>query len=69
MKTKLEMGIHSILPGQNVIEIWYGNQMIGTVTGADGPGVRIISKYDLTSEYVPNDRVTPVHIVEVKIGD
>jgi len=45
MKTELRLKPHSGLPGQNIIEIWYGKEFIGQVTGADQAGVRVISKY------------------------
>jgi hypothetical protein len=32
----------------SVIELWHDGLFIGQVTGADGPGVRIISKYSMT---------------------
>lgn len=68
MKTELRLAAHQILPGQNVIEIWWNGRMIGQVTGAnDGPGVRVLSKYPLGVGYVENTRATPVCIVEVKV--
>jgi hypothetical protein len=45
MKTVLKMDPHRILSDVQVVEIWHNNQLLGTVVGADGPGVRIISKY------------------------
>lgn len=53
MKATLKLADHSVLPGEKVIEIWWKDQsglerMIGIVTGADGPGVRIVSKYLLS---------------------
>jgi len=46
-KTELRIQEHSIVPGAKVIEVWYKGNLIGTVAGADGPGVRIISKFPL----------------------
>jgi hypothetical protein len=63
MKTTLRPVAHSIVPGATIFEVWYGDQFIATVTGADGPGVRIISKHPMKAEVVeglPN-------VVEVKI--
>lgn len=45
MKTKLELSHHRVLAGENVVELWYNNQFIGTITGADGPGFRFISRH------------------------
>lgn len=40
-----------MLPESWIIEVWYGDQMIAAIYGADGPGVRIISNHP------PNDPV------------
>jgi hypothetical protein len=45
MKSELRLQPHTVMPGKYVAEIWYDGKLIGTVTGADGPGVRIISKH------------------------
>jgi hypothetical protein len=44
-KTELRLADHSILPGQKVIEVIHGGRLLCTITGADGPGVRIVSKH------------------------
>lgn len=44
MKTELRMRPH-LVDDRAVIELWHDGQFIGTVVGAEGPGVRIISKY------------------------
>lgn len=41
MKAELHPKPHSQIPGAIVIEVWHGGELIGTVTGADGPGIRI----------------------------
>ncbi len=48
-KTELRLKPHNLLPGVNVAEVWYDGALIGTVVGADGPGVRIISKHGLSA--------------------
>jgi hypothetical protein len=45
MKTQLRLVPHLVLPDAQVVELWHDGTLIGTVVGADGPGVRIISKY------------------------
>jgi hypothetical protein len=50
-KTELRLAEHSVLPGQKVFEIWHGGQLIGTVCGADGPGVRVISKHPMKASF------------------
>jgi hypothetical protein len=53
MKSELRLKPHKQLPNQNVIEIWYDGEFIGTVVGNDGPGVRVISKYEYDLEINP----------------
>lgn len=45
MKTELRLRAHSLIPGAAVVEIWHDGQFIGQVTGAEGPGIRVISKH------------------------
>jgi len=45
MKSKLKIEPHQMIAGETVIEVWYDGKFIATVTGADGPGVRVISKH------------------------
>ncbi|MCI0741056.1 MAG: hypothetical protein L0Y72_18585 [Gemmataceae bacterium] len=47
MKSELRAVPHSVLPDQFVFEVWYDGRFIATVAGADGPGVRIITKHPL----------------------
>ncbi|HEV3440087.1 MAG TPA: hypothetical protein VG122_22155 [Gemmata sp.] len=47
MKTELRAVPHSIVPGATIFEVWHAGQFIATVTGADGPGVRVISKHPM----------------------
>jgi hypothetical protein len=69
MKTTLKVSDHTILPGEKVVEIWWMDRLIGQITGADGPGVRIFSKYAIRTESVDHERATPITVVELKIGD
>jgi hypothetical protein len=63
MKTELRLAPHSGLPGQSVIELWHDGQFIGTVTGADGPGIRIVSSFTVVVlpavELVTEVRIDP----------
>lgn len=45
MKTELRMAAHQIYPGATVVEVWWNGQFLAEVTGADGPGVRVITKH------------------------
>ena len=49
MKAQLAVKPHSVLPGESVAEVTYNGQLVCTITGADGPGVRIISKHEISS--------------------
>lgn len=61
MKAELRLAPHEVLPGQNSIEVWWNGEMIAVVAGADGPGVRVISKYPLQRSGIAG----PVNVVEV----
>jgi hypothetical protein len=62
-KTELRLRPHQVLPNATVVELWHNGDFIGQVTGADGPGVRVISKYALTTVS------TTVGVIEVRIGE
>jgi hypothetical protein len=61
MKTEIRLAPHSVLPSQNIIELWHDGQFIGQVTGADGPGCRIVTKHPVTVVDA-GDMVTEVRI-------
>ena len=65
MKAQLRLAAHSVLPGHQVIEIWYGNEFIGQVTGTDGPGVKILSKHRLVATTIAGNgtALTPDEVV------
>ena len=63
MKTELRAVPHSIVPGSTIFEVWHDGKFIATVTGAEEPGIRVISKHPMETKVVegyPNE-------VEVKI--
>jgi hypothetical protein len=64
MKTELRTAPHTIVEGAVVVEIWHDGQFIGQVVGADGPGVRVISKHPMLPQWHA-DQVTKM--VEIKI--
>ena len=63
MKSELRFAEHSEIAGARTVEVWYGGQMIGCVYGADGPGVRVISKFGLELEQIPG-----LQGVQIRIG-
>ena len=64
MKTELRLAPHSTLPGHQVIELWHDGQFIGQVCGADGPGVRVLSKHPLAARVIAD----AVSVAEVTIA-
>ena len=66
-KSQLRLKPHSVLPGEQVIEIWYQGKFIGQVTGAEGPGVRVISKYGMTTVR-PLTPPVEVEVIETRIA-
>lgn len=46
-KSKLKPKPHVLIPDQEAVEVWYKDILIASVYGADGPGVRVISKYPM----------------------
>ena len=66
MKTELRHKPHAVLKDVTVIEIWHDGQFIGTIAGADGSGVRIITKHPMTAKPVSDDG-SGVNVMEVAI--
>lgn len=44
MKSELRIAPHGIHPHENVVEVWYEGEFVCAVYGADGPGLRVITK-------------------------
>ena len=65
MKTELLIKDHDVLPGAKVVELWYDGKLIGCVYGADGPGVRVVSKHGMLSRLV--GPISPPFTTEVRI--
>lgn len=65
MKTELKLGKHTQVDGAVVVEIWHHGEFIGQVVGADGPGVRVITKHNMQVQTIGPDQA--IKMVEVKI--
>jgi len=63
MKSELNPAKHNILTGSTVVEIWYDGQYIGAVYGADGPGIRVISKHEIHVETL----VDGLNVAEIRL--
>lgn len=48
MKTELRPKNHDSLPGHIVVELWHEGVLIGAIYGSDGPGFRLITRFDTT---------------------
>jgi hypothetical protein len=44
MKAVLKLAPHTRAPGE-CVEVWHDGKMIGVIYGADGPGIRFMSRY------------------------
>jgi hypothetical protein len=65
MKSQIIVAPHLLVEGAQVAEVWWRGQLIAEVTGADGPGVRVISKHPMVT--VPPDAKIP-GITEVRFA-
>lgn len=64
MKAQLRYVQHDNLPGQATVEVLWDGKLVATVTGADGPGVRVISRFNLQ---VTPLAMGPIYAVEVSV--
>ena len=64
-KSILKLVPHDVLPDQQAIEVWYGGKFIATVYGADGPGVRVITKHPV--DIIRGGMSYAIKVIEVKI--
>lgn len=46
-KSKLKLKPHALIEDQEAMEVWHEGTLVATVYGADGPGVRVLSKYPM----------------------
>jgi len=68
LKAELRLKPHSVLPGANVIEVVWNGRLVCTIAGADGPGIRVISKYtpDTGSMSIEPPRAGIPGVVEIR---
>jgi hypothetical protein len=43
MKTELRSKPHSMVPSQTMAEVWHDGKFLATITGMEGPGVKIVT--------------------------
>jgi hypothetical protein len=63
-KSNLKIVDHKLLPDQQTIEVWYEGKLVATVYGADGPGIRVITKYPYD---IVRGGLQLINVVEVRI--
>lgn len=66
MKTELRAKPQAIPSVQTIIELWHDGKHIGTIAGAYGPGVRIISSHFISATTLPDDG-SGVKVLEIGI--
>jgi hypothetical protein len=49
MKTELHSKPHSMVPSQTVVEAWHDGKLLATITGMEGPGVKIVTKHAIVA--------------------
>jgi hypothetical protein len=64
-KSNLKIRDHALYPDQQTIEVWYEGKFVAAVYGADGPGVRVITKYSY--DVVRGGLGEEPNVVEVRI--
>ena len=55
MKSQIRVKLLAMLPGVNVMEMWHDGQFLATISGGDGPDVRIITKHAVKAKPAPDD--------------
>lgn len=69
MKTELRSVPH-FESGQRAVEVWFGDQFIATIYGADGPGLRIISKHPIQlGGFGQRPNLVELHIDPTRVGE
>jgi hypothetical protein len=64
-KSELKLEPHSILLDTQIIEVFHEGNLIATVYGADGPGVRVVSKYPM--DVVRGGLGETVGVIEIRM--
>ncbi len=64
-KSELKVDAHLVTREHQAVEVWYEGKMIATVYGADGPGVRVISK--LPMDVIRGGMGELIKVIEVRM--
>ena len=67
MKSELRLVQHKELPDHAVIEVWHDGEFIAAVYGADGPGVRVVSKHHLLAQPMESVKNLSRNVIEVSV--
>jgi hypothetical protein len=63
-KTELRPTPHKELEGHYSIELWHEGQFIGTVVGADGAGIRILTRRTIETHDLRDRILSAVPVIE-----
>jgi hypothetical protein len=66
VKSEIRVKPHAVLPGVHVVEVWHDGRFLATIAGAEGPGVKIITKHAIQGKTMPDDG-SGVNVLEVAI--
>lgn len=64
-KSEFKIVPHLLIPDTVVIEVWHNEEFIATVAGADGPGIRVITKHPY--DIIRGGAGEQINVIEVKI--
>jgi hypothetical protein len=67
MRSQLKTSAHLTVPNEQVIEVWHDGKLIATVTGTEGPGVRVISKYPMDAHIIDGCPAGTPGVCEVRV--
>lgn len=64
-KSNLKLSDHLIYSEEKTVEVWHEGELVASVYGADGPGIRVITKYPY--DVIRGGRGEIPNIVEIRI--
>jgi hypothetical protein len=67
VKTQLKISPHTFIADANTVEIWHNGELMGTITGDDRSGVRILTKHKVEVNILPLAAPFPVTVVQCLI--
>lgn len=65
--SRLQVRRHGLVDAHNVIEVFHKGEFIAAIYGADGPGIRIISKHNPASVKTEHDGALIVGVIPLNV--